>query len=248
MSLPTNRDEFKQYILRRLGSPVINIEVDENQLDDRVDDALNFYADYHYDGSTLVYYKWLVTPTDIANKYITLPPNIIGAVEIFSIADPSIRADDLFNIRYQIALNDLYTLTSVSMVPYYMTMQHLSLLSEMLVGKQPIRFNRHTNQVFLDTDWNSIPAGSYLLVKCYSTVDPDTYTLMWTDRLLLKYATALVKRQWGENLKKFQDLQLPGGVKYNGQAIYDEAVDEIEDIEKTIITDYSLPAIDMFIN
>jgi hypothetical protein len=248
MTLPVSRDTFKQYCLRRLGAPTIRIEIDDDQLDDRVDDALQFYADYHFDGTTLVYYKWQVTQTDIDNQYITLPPEIIGAVEIFSVADPSIRADDLFNIRYQIALNDLYTLTSVSMVPYYMTMQHLQLLDEMLVGKQPIRFNRRTNICYLDTDWNSIPLGTFLLVKCYQTVDPDTYTLMWSDRMLQKYATALIKMQWGSNLKKFKGMQLVGGVQFSGQEIYDEAVAEVNAIEKEINNSWSLPAIDMFIN
>jgi hypothetical protein len=147
MAVPTSREEFKQYCLRKLGKPVIEINVDDDQVDDRIDEALRYYWDYHFDGSDKIYYKHQITDQDITNKYITVPENIIGAIRVFPIADPVVRADDLFNIRYQIALNDLYTLTSVSMVPYYMTMEHLSLISELLVGQQPIRFTRSKNRV-----------------------------------------------------------------------------------------------------
>ncbi len=124
MATPTTKAEFKEYCLRKLGKPVIEINVDDDQVDDRIDEAIRYWYDYHFDGSDRVYYKHQVTDTDKANKYITLPENIIGAVRVFQIGDPSIRADDLFNIRYQIALNDLYTLTNVSLVPYYMVMEH----------------------------------------------------------------------------------------------------------------------------
>jgi hypothetical protein len=128
MAIPATRDDFKAYCLRKLGAPVIEINVDDDQIEDRVDEALKYYWDYHFDGTDKIYYKHAVTADDAANKYITLPSNIIGAVSVFSLGDPMVRADDLFNIRYQIALNDLYTLTSVSMVPYFMVMEHLSLI------------------------------------------------------------------------------------------------------------------------
>ena len=142
MAKPTSRESFKEYCLRKLGKPVIEINVSDEQVDDRVDEALLYYMDYHFDGSDKIYYKHLITETDRANKYITLPENIIGAVSIFPLGDPSISSNDLFNIQYQIALNDLYTLTSVSLVPYYMTMEHLALIQEILVGRQPIRYTR----------------------------------------------------------------------------------------------------------
>ena len=170
MAAPTTRSAFKEYCLRRLGKPVIEINVDEDQVEDRIDDALRYYWDYHFDGTEKIYYKHLVTDTDKTNKYITVPDNVIGAVNLFNIADPSIRSDDLFNIRYQIALNDLYTLTSVSMVPYYMVMEHLSLISEMLVGKQLLRFNRHMNRLYIDMDWNSL-SNEYLLVEAYQIIN-----------------------------------------------------------------------------
>lgn len=244
MAAPTTRDQFKAYCLRRLGAPVIEINVDDDQVEDRVDDALRYYWDYHFDGTDKIYYKHLVTDTDKANKYITVPENIIGAINIFSIADPSIRSDDLFNIRYQIALNDLYTLTSVSMVPYYMVMEHLALISEMLVGKQLIRYNRHMNRVYVDMDWNSI-SNEYLLIEAYQIVDPTVYVDVWKDQWLMRYATALIKRQWGSNLTKFVGMQLPGGLTFNGEKIYNDAVAEIQDLEDKMISSYSLPVSDM---
>ena len=244
MAVPTTRDQFKAYCLRRLGAPVIEINVDDDQVEDRVDDALRYYWDYHFDGTEKIYYKHLVTNTDITNKYITVPDNIIGAVNLFNIADPSIRSDDLFNIRYQIALNDLYTLTSVSMVPYYMVMEHLSLISEMLVGKQLLRFNRHMNRLYIDMDWNSL-SNEYLLVEAYQIIDPTEYVDVWKDQWLLRYATALIKRQWGSNLTKFTGMQLPGGLTFNGEKIYNDAVAEITDLEDKMISSYSLPVMDM---
>lgn len=245
MTTPTSRAEFKEYCLRKLGKPVIEINVDEDQVDDRVDEALRYYWDYHFDGSDKVYYKHQVTSTDKTNKYITLPENIIGAVSVFSIADPSIRSDDLFNIRYQIALNDLYTLTSVSMVPYYMVMEHLALVSEMLVGKQPIRYTRHKDRLYIDMDWGNLREGDFILVEAYEVIDPDVFTDAWNDRWLQNYATALIKRQWGSNLTKFTGMTLPGGVQFNGEKIYNDAVDEITKMEETMISSNSLPVLDM---
>jgi hypothetical protein len=245
MSTPTNRASFKEYCLRKLGKPVIEINVDEDQVDDRVDEALRYYYDYHFDGSEKIYYKHLVTETDRTNKYITLPENIIGAVSVFPIGDPMVRSDDLFNIRYQIALNDLYTLTSVSMVPYYMVMEHLALVSEMLVGRQPIRYSRHKDRLYVDMDWNSIQDGEYLLVEAYEVVDPDVWTDAWNDRWLQNYCTALIKKQWGSNLTKFQDMVLPGGIRFNGEKIYNDADEEIKKMEQEMISGYSLPVMDM---
>lgn len=245
MAVPTNRAEFKAYCLRKLGAPVIEINVDDDQVDDRVDEALRYYWDYHFDGSEKIYYKHLVTDQDRANKYITLPENIIGAVRVFPIADPIVRSDDLFNIRYQIALNDLYTLTSVSMVPYYMLMEHLSLVSEMLVGQQPIRYNRHKDRLYVDMDWSAVAQDEYLLVEAYEVVDPDVYTDVWGDRWLQNYTTAKIKYQWGSNLTKFTGMSLPGGVQFNGERILDDARQEIEKMEQEMISSYSLPVSDM---
>jgi len=242
--VPKNKDEFKENCLRRLGKPVVEINVDDDQIDDRIDEALAYYWDYHFDGSDKIYYKHLLTPDDVQNRYIILPDNIIGAVSIFDIG-AAIGTNNLFNIRYQIALNDLYTLTSVSMIPYYMAMSHIQFLEQMLVGKQPIRYNRNNNKLYLDMDWDRIGADRYMIVEAYQIVDPNIYTKAWNDRWLLRYAACLIKQQWGQNLKKFEGMKMPGGLTFNGQKIFDEATAERDALEKEMIFTYSLPATDM---
>lgn len=245
MAVPTTKDEFKEYCLRKLGKPVIEINVDDDQVDDRIDEALRYYWDYHFDGTDKIYYKHQITANNVVDKYVTVPENVIGAVRVFPIADPIVRSDDLFNIRYQIALNDLYTLTSVSMVPYYMTMEHLSLISELLVGQQPIRFNRHKNRIYVDMDWMASNVGEYLIFEAYEVVDPETWNQVWSDRWLQNYTTEKIKYQWGSNLTKFTGMNLPGGVQFNGEKILNDANDEIKKMEQEMISSYSLPVSDM---
>ena len=244
MAIPTTKSEFKEYCLRRLGKPVIEINVDDDQVDDRVDEALRYFWDYHFEGAEKIYYKHQVTQTDITNKYITLPDNVIGAVNVFEVGQ-ALNTNNLFNIRYQIALNDLYTLTSVSMVPYYMALQHIQFLEMMLVGKQPLRYNRHINKLYLDMDWNKFDAGNYLIAEVYQVVDPEVYTKAWGDRWLLRYATCLIKQQWGANLSKFRGMKLPGGIEFNGLQILADANQERAELERDMITSYSLPVSDM---
>ena len=141
-------------------------------------------------------------------------------------------------------MNDLYTLTSVSMVPYYMALNHVQFLEEMLVGKQPIRYNRHMNRAYIDMDWSIINVGDYIVLEAYSIVDPDTFTKTWGDRWLARYAEALIKEQWGQNLKKFDGMKMPGGLTFNGQKIYDEAVRERKELETEMVYTYSIPAAD----
>jgi len=243
MANPTTRTEFAQNCLRRLGAGATEINVTDEQIDDRIDEALAYYYDYHFDGSEKVYYKHQVNDTDKTNRYITLPENIMGVVKIFPIGAGT-NTNNLFNIRYQIALNDLYTLTSVSMVPYYMAMQHIRVLEELLVGMQPIRYSRHRNILHVDMDWEKVDTGQWLLVEAYEVINPNTYADVWKDRWLLQYTTALIKRQWGMNLKKFEGMTLPNGITYSGQRMYDEAIAEISKLEEEMITTYSLPASD----
>lgn len=244
MAVPTSRAEFTENCLRRLGKPVIEINVDDDQVSDRVDEALHYYWDYHFDGSEKTYYKYAITEQDKTNKYIIMPENIIGVVNIFDLGS-AFGLNNLFNIRYQIALNDLYTLTSVSMVPYYMAMTHIQFLEQMLVGKQPLRYNRHTNKLYLDMDWDRIATGEYIIVEAYEIVDPELFYDAWSDRWLLRYASCLIKQQWGQNMKKFEGMKMPGGLTFNGQKIYDEATTERAELEKEMIYSYSLPATDM---
>jgi hypothetical protein len=245
MAVPTTRNEFKEYCLRKLGKPVIEINVDDDQVEDRIDESLRYYWDYHFDGTEKLYYKHQVTEQNKTDKYFTVPENIIGAVRVFAIADPMIRSDDLFNIRYQIALNDLYSLTSVSMIPYYMVMEHLALITELLVGQQPIRYSRHKNRLYVDMDWGKINVGEFLLIEAYEVIDPNEYTDVWADRWLQNYATAKIKYQWGSNLTKFTGMQLPGGVQFNGEKIFNDAQTELEKMEAEMISSYSLPVSDM---
>jgi hypothetical protein len=244
MSSPTTRSEFKSYCLRKLGAPVIEINVEDDQVEDRIDEALKYYWDYHFDGTERIYYKHQVTANNVSEGYITLPENIIGAVRIFDVSG-SMVTNNIFDIRYQIALNDMYTLTSVSMIPYYMAFQHIQLLEQLLVGQQPIRYNRHNDRLYVDMNWDKVNVGGYIIVEAYQVLDPDVYTDAWSDRWLTRYATALIKKQWGTNLTKFTGMQLPGGVQFNGDKIYNDAVAEIEQMEKDMATSYSLPAFDM---
>ena len=148
----------------------------------------------------------------------------------------------MFNIRYQIALNDLYTLTSVSMVPYYMSMTHLQLLEQLLVGQQPLRYNRHTNKLYIDMDWDKVGDNDFIVIEAYEVIDPDVYTKAWADRWLARYATELIKKQWGGHMKKFGNVQMAGGITMNGKEIYNEADAEIQKLEAEMINSYSLPS------
>jgi hypothetical protein len=244
MALPTSRATFKEYCLRALGKPVIEVNVDDDQVDDRIDEALKYYWDYHFDGAEKIYYKYQITEQTKIDRYVPMPQNVIGVVNLFPIGQ-ALNTNNLFNIRYQIALNDLYTLTSVSMVPYYMALTHVQFLEQLLVGQQPIRYNRHMNRLYIDMDWNILNSGDYIIAEAYQIVDPDVYNDVWNDRWLLRYATCLIKQQWGTNLKKFGSMQLPGGLTFNGQQIYDEAIQERKELEQEMIISYSLPVSDM---
>jgi hypothetical protein len=240
MANPTSRAELKENCLRRLGKPVIEINVDDDQIDDRIDEALQYYWDYHFDGTEKIYYKHIIAAEDIVNQYITLPENIIGAVRIFNIgAVPS--ASSLFDVRYQIALNDMFQFYRQSMVPYYMNMMQIQFLEQLLVGEQPIRYNRHRDRLHVDMDWGRIGPGNYLIVEAYQIVDPATFSDVWSDRWLLRYATALIKRQWGMNLSKYSGVQLIGGISFNGDKILQESVAEIDKLEGEMLSAYSLP-------
>ena len=244
MAAISSRDDFKKYCLRKLGAPVIEINIDDDQLEDRVTEAISYYWDYHFDGAEKVYYKYQITQTDITNKYITMPDNIIGVVNLFPIGQ-ALNTNNLFNIRYQIALNDLYTLTSVSMVPYYMALQHVQFLEQFLVGQQPLRYNRIIGRCYIDMDWTIVNPGDYLILEAYHVVDPEAYVKGYNERWLQNYATVLIKEQWGSNLKKFEGMQLPGGLKFNGQKIYDEARQDRATMEQEMITGFSMPVHDM---
>ncbi len=154
MAVPTTRKLFKDYCLRRLGYPVIDINVDDGQVDDRIDDALAYYRDFHFDGTEHIYLSYKITQTDVDNKFITLPDNINYVIRIFDIGRAS-SVSNLFNVRYQIHLNDLFDFTSTTYVPYVMGMRHIEELEQIFVGSKPIRFNRHNNRLYVADQSNS---------------------------------------------------------------------------------------------
>jgi len=246
MAQPTTRATFAEFCLRKLGKPVIEINVDDDQVDDRIDESLSYYADYHFDGTSKEFAKFTVTALDKSNKYLTVPENIIGVVNIFDIGD-GLSTNNLFNIRYQIALNDLYDLSKhdYMLTSYYMNMQNIQFMEEILVGKQPLRYNRHMNKLHIDMDWDKVNVGNIIIAEAYQVVDGTVYADIWKDRWLQNYTTAKIKYQWGSNLTKFEGLQLPGGVTFNGAQILADANEEIRRLEEEMMSAYSLPVTDM---
>ena len=243
MAKPATREQFKSYILRSLGSPVIQINVDDEQVEDRIDDALRYFSEYHFDGTEKVLYRHVITASDLTNEYITLPETFMGAQGIMP---PSslYSSHNMFNIRYQMALNDVFALTGGEMLSYVMVMRHIETINEVFVGQKPIRYNRTTNILNIDMDWTAMRAGEYLIVLGTKIVDPNVYTRIWSDIFLKHYATALVKMQWGSNLSKFSGVQLPGGIQFNGDKIYDEAVADVRRLEERINIDWAEPVED----
>jgi hypothetical protein len=250
MATITNRNDFKTYCLRRLGFPVIEINVDDDQVEDRIDDALQYWQDYHFDGLQKVYYIKGIQQADITQKYLDLSNTtdadgnimeIVGITRIFPITD-SQASVNMFDLRYQLRLNELYDFTSASYVNYTLTQQHLRSLELMFTGEVPIRFQRHMQRLYIDWSWgNDVYVGNTVIAEAYAVINPDVYTRVWNDRWIKEYATALIKRTWGNNLSKFAGLQLPGGVTLDGKTIYTEAVEEIERLEKEMENNYGAP-------
>lgn len=245
MALPTNRETFKERCLRALGHPVIQINVDATQIDDCVDEALQYWHDYHFDGSERVYLAHQVTEADKTNKYLTIDDKYIGVVRVFELAS-MLGSSNLFSLAYQFAQSDfLASALSGSIVPYWMAMTHIELIQQVLMGRQPVRFNRHMDKLHIDMDWSRVGVGDYVVIEAYEKADPALYPDVWTDRWLYRYCTQLIKRDWGNNLKKFGNMQMPGGITFNGQQIYEEAVTEIAKMEEEMINDFSIPCIDL---
>ena len=245
MALPTDRKEFGEWCLRRLGKPVIEINVSEEQVDDRIDEALKYYADYHFDGSYKTYLKHQLTQTDIDNGYIDIAEEIIGIVRVFPLS--TIMSVGMFSASYQLAFDSIQNLSGMagSINNYYALRQDMNLMQEVLVGQTPIRFNRHRNRLYIDTDWAKQSVGEWVVAEAYAFTDPDVYSDVWRDSWLLRYTTELIREQWGHNLTKFTGMQLPGGVQFNGDAILAEARENIARMEEEMISSYSLPVTDL---
>jgi len=240
-SSPASRQELIDWCFRRLGHPVIEINVDDQQAEDRIDEAFQFYRDYHFDAIEQVYLKQQITQEDIDNQYIQLSDAIVGVSRVLPFSART-RGIDLFDIRYQILLNDIYSIQSTDIIYYNQVKTQLQLLNDLLVGQKPVRFNRHQNRLHIDLDWSAdLAVGEFIVVECYRALDPNTFPEVYNDNFLKRYAYALIKMQWGNNLKKFEGVQLPGGVTLNGQTIFNEAFDEIAALKEEADSRYTLP-------
>ena len=265
MAIPATRETLKQYALRNLGKPVIEINVDDDQLEDRIDEAVQYFQQYHYDGIRRTYLKYKLTAADKTrlsaknpvsesatdsvsgnsttwyedNNYLVVPSSIISVINIFPFSDKGNL--NLFDVRYQLRLNDLYDFSSTSVINYDVVLRHLDFLDHVLVGEKPIRFNQHDNRLYIDMDWtNDLATDEYIVIECYRKLDPATYTDVWNDIYLKRYVTALFKKQWGANLSKFNGVTMIGGVQLNGQQLYSEALQDIEKLEQQIRSTYEL--------
>lgn len=314
----TTRQELKDYCLRRLGYPVIEINVDDDQVEDRVQDAIDFWNEYHFDGTERVYLKAQVeasvlklstifasqftvgetitgstsgataevyavkssnelkirkvskpflnnetitgstsgfsTTTHISSAYtenswtsggFDVSEAVTGVVRVFPVGDSSgsSRAStNIFDVVYQFRLNDMYNLLSSDVIYYNQVKMHLQLLDDMFAGSRTIRFNRKQDKIYLDVNMDDVFVdGDYVIFEVYRALDPEEWTEVYNDMFLRRYATALIKRQWGENMKKFEGMQLPGGVTLNGQKVFEEALAEISELEKEMQSRYELP-------
>jgi hypothetical protein len=311
MAKPTTREQFKEYCLKKLGKPVIQINVDDDQIEDRIDDALNFWHDYHFDGCQQIYMKHQIQQADIDRGWIYCPDSVLFVTGVLPF-DQSNSSVNMFDLRYQLRLHDLYDFTSVSYVSYEITMQHIRTLNLLFSGTPLFRFNRHENKLFLDIDWGrDVKAGEYVIINAYRKLEPDNYLMsgtvstevgsntiigtstifdqqmlpgdevsiggetrrvvdissptmmnvspemvstesnlqviksgvsdVWNDRFMKKYATALIKLQWGNNLSKFAGIQMPGGVTLDGVRIMSEAQAEIDKLEEEMQSYNVLP-------
>lgn len=240
MGIPASREQLKDWCLRQLGFPVIEINVDDDQVDDRIDEALQYFQQFNYDGVERWYLKHQLTQENLDNGYIPITENIIGVTRIFPVSSSNASVN-MFDLRYQLRLHELYDFTSTSYVSYTLTMQHIRTLDMLFSGEQPIRFNRHTDKLYVDWNAQQMNPGEWIIIESYLVIDPESYTKVYNDMMLKRLATAYIKRQWGNNMKKFGGMQLPGGITMNGQQIFDEANQEIADLEEKIRDTYEEP-------
>jgi len=248
MSVPTSRIQLKDYCLRKLGFPVVDINVDDDQLEDRIDDALIKYRDFHYDGTEQIYLAHKVTEADKLNRYITVSDNIIGITRLLPVTGSSISSQgtsgfNIFDINYQIRLNDFYNLLASSYTYYVIAREHLAMLDLIVTGEIPFDFNKRTKRVSPYMDWNArVRTGDFIVFEAFRIVDPEIYGKVYGDNWLKSYTTALFKMQWGTNLTKYANYTLPGGLVVNGEKIYNDAVSEIEKLEEQLRDTYEEPA------
>lgn len=244
---PSTRAEFKEKVLRQLGAPAIKINVSDDHLEDCVEEALKWYYDYHFDGSEHTYLRIDPTPTDITNRYVEVPDDIIGVNEVYTLNTSSYSIDptNMWNGGWDVAYNFAYNTSTGSMSYYYINRMNLEMLQQVLFGKIPIRFQRHNNRVYIDFNWGRLGSGESVILDCYKRMDPSSNPEVWDDRWLLRYTAAKVKAIWGSVLGKFEGVQMPGGIIFNGNKLRDDAVAEIHELEQEMLTNYSIPVRDM---
>ena len=256
MAKPSTRQGLIDYCLRRLGAPVLEINVDDEQIDDLVDDAIQYFNERHYDGVERMYVG-IVTTTGTStivgaattfnyyetSNYIQVPDSVIGIERIFKF-DTSSISGGMFSIKYQLFLNDLYYFNSVELLQYAMVKSYLEDIDFLLTTDKQIRFNKRQNRLYLDIDWGAQSADTFFVIDCHRALDPTDFSKIYNDSFLKKYLTALIKRQWGQNLIKFNGVKLPGGIELNGRQIYEDAERELEDIKQRMSMEYELPPMD----
>ena len=278
MAKPSSRQELIDYCLRKLGHPVLEINVDDDQIDDLVDDAIQYFNERHFDGVERMYLKYKITDEDISrgrakgisgvgvvtttgnsssvdglgtitsnfyenSNFIQVPDSIIGIEKVFKF-DTSSISSGMWSIKYQLFLNDLYYFNSVELLQYAMVKSYLEDIDFLLSTDKQIRFNKRQNRLYLDIDWGSKDKNTFLVIDCYRALDPNSFTKVYNDSFLKKYLTSLIKKQWGQNLIKFQGVKLPGGTELNGRQLYDDAVRELDEIKNDMARSYELPPYD----
>ena len=273
MAKPASRQQLIDYCLRRLGAPVLEINVDDDQVDDLVDDALQYFQERHFDGVERMFLKYKITQNDIdrgkasapngpgivtstavstvgtsfnwyeSANYLQIPDSVIGIEKVFKF-DTSSISGGMFSIKYQLFLNDLYYFNSVELLQYAMVKSYLEDIDFLLTTDKQVRFNKRQNRLYLDIDWGSQKEGNFVILDCYRILDPNDFTKIYNDSFLKRYLTALIKRQWGQNLIKFRGVKLPGGIELNGREIYDDAEREIDKIKESMTLEHELPPYD----
>ena len=281
MASPSSRTEFVNYCKRQLGAPVLEINIADEQVEDVIDDAVQYFQERHFDGVAQAYLKYKITQDDIdrgrasmeTNKkqtgittttatadiagtdttfsyyensnFLQIPPAVIGVTKIYHFDGTNTMTNNMFSVKYQMFLNDIYYWGATELLTYAMTKTYLEDINFLLTTEKQIRFNKRMDRLYLDIDWGSVSKDDYLVIDCFRQLDPNDYGRVWNDSFLKKYATALMKRQWGQNLLKFQGVKLPGGVELNGRQIYDDAEKDLEIIREQMSNTYELPPLDM---
>lgn len=236
------REKFRDNIRRRLGEPVIDLNMDDDQLEDRIDEALEYWNQFHDDGSERSFLSYELQQTDVDNRYITLPSTVKNVYRVLPVTSGSSITNNMFDLRYQIRLNDIYDFSNTTFTYWYLMNRKLREIELYFSGEVGIRFNRFRHKIYLDTDWETkFTVGEYLVFEVIMYVDPEELTESWNSLMLQRYAAALVKKQWGTNLKKYSGVQIIGGVTFDGQTIFNEADQEVKDIEEEIRKTYETP-------